>query len=115
MEEEQGGGCVGRVVQTFPELSAQLHPKVRSRDDNSQAVERCGAQRVDDRMRGGVNRPEQIEPVEAGRLREQQHHRVQARDTESRVARPVVQRKDVDLSMWPGAKGAVADRNEKTE
>src|SRR6202007_1085051 len=62
--EEGGGGDVDREVERFPKAAAEARAQVRSDHDDGDDIERDGAERVFERLAGGVHGVKEVDEAE---------------------------------------------------
>jgi len=103
VEEQSGGGEINAEMKGFPKVAAEAKTEIGSNDNESQEVECDGANRVFERLAGRVDGVDEVGKAKARVLVDEQDGRMQDRQRESDVARPIVEAEVVESAMGPGA------------
>src|SRR5713101_3111178 len=105
--EEGGGGDVDGEVEGFPEAAAEADAEIGRNYHDGDHVEGDGADRVLERLAGGVDGVEEIEDAELRGVVEEENDGMDDGQGEGGVAGEVVQAEIVEVSMRPLADRAV--------
>jgi hypothetical protein len=113
--EERESSRVNQEVKRLPGVASQSQPKVRSYDNDSEQIERGGAEGVIEWLSGRVHRINHIEDAKARGRREQQDNGMENGSGEKQIPGPIVQTEIIKMSMRPVADRAVTEGHHQTQ
>src|SRR5436853_7923423 len=102
-------------MEGFPKVAAEAKTEIRGNDNEGQEVECDGANRVFQRLAGGVDGVDEVQKANARVCVDEQDGGMQERKRESGVGGPVVEAEVVESTMGPGAVRSMPNGHELAE